>query len=505
MDSFLLYKDSSADGKRGYSHRSDIIKDLNLDILFKTMAREDIFVAEKARRITMIPLETPEEIRYRQEIIKDFLNHQDIISELYSCAERQLKALRQYKEVTENNRTRTTNRTSEIIETLNYLNSGQMELIKIRDILRSSSVFFRSEGLKNLLARLESAHLDQIAERLKETDYFITGGEIQYTLQFGGGLKICNATINYFTDKTFSRRRTSQKGWKNLYNKYVKKDSISLTGNETLRSDVSRLSEVTILHVLKFYRPYLTDMIHFFDHFAEEIAFYMGVIRFMTRMDELHIPLAMPKPLPIGSKDTSFVNIYELSMAIYLQMLPVVNSLSFTDNKLTIITGANQGGKSTFLRSYGIAQIMMQCGMPVPAISFSAPIYTQIFTHFTRREDEQLNSGRLREELSRISRMIDNASKNCLFLLNESFASTTEKEGSRIADGILRAFYEKDISTMMVTHLFQLAESLYNEQLPHTTFLVAERKDDGARTFRMIPGAPSSTSYGTDLFKILED
>ena len=47
MDSFLLYKDSSADGKRGYSHRSDIIKDLNLDILFKTMAREDIFVAER--------------------------------------------------------------------------------------------------------------------------------------------------------------------------------------------------------------------------------------------------------------------------------------------------------------------------------------------------------------------------------------------------------------------------------------------------------------------------
>jgi DNA mismatch repair ATPase MutS len=167
-------------------------------------------------------------------------------------------------------------------------------------------------------------------------------------------------------------------------------------------------------------------------------------------------------------------------------------------------SGANQGGKSTFLRSYGIAQVLMQCGMPVPAKEFTAPIYRQIFTHFTRREDEQLNSGRLREELQRMSDMIKAAGPGCVFLLNESFASTTEREGSKIAEGILKAFYEKEITTIMVTHLFQLAKTLYEKKLDGTYFLVAERKPDGARTYRMLPGEPGYTSYGTDLFEILE-
>ena len=172
---------------------------------------------------------------------------------------------------------------------------------------------------------------------------------------------------------------------------------------------------------------------------------------------------------------------------------------------MTLITGANQGGKSTFLRSYGIAQVLMQCGMPVPASKFLAPVYPQIFTHFTRSEDEQLSNGRLSEELQRMSNMVDKAAPNSLFLLNESFASTTEKEGSKIAEGILNAFYEKDITTMMVTHLYQLAKKKYDEAKEGSHFLVAERTENGTRTFKMLPGEPTYTSFGTDLFKVLEE
>ena len=147
----------------------------------------------------------------------------------------------------------------------------------------------------------------------------------------------------------------------------------------------------------------------------------------------------------------------------------------------------------------------MQCGMPVPASKFSAPIYPQIFTHFTRSEDEQLSNGRLSEELQRMSNMVDKAVPDSLFLLNESFASTTEKEGSKIAEGILRAFYEKRITTMMVTHLYQLAKKLYDESPAGSHFLVAERTENGTRTFKMLVGEPTYTSFGTDLFQVLEE
>lgn len=505
MDSFLLYRDSSTEGKKGYYSKRDIIKDLNLDILFRTMARGDMFITEKARKMIMIPLTTPEEILYRQEMIHDFYTRTGVLQELYECAMRQQKALHRYKEETEKNRSKATKKTSEILETLRYLIQGQEELISLCSLLRENKERLNSDGLQNLLLRLEKEPLEKIQERLQDMDFFVSGGEVGYTFQFGGGLKIDRAVVNYCESRQRRRKKNKQGSLQKLYFKYVKKSAIPISNNEALQQDVDELKEFTVLHMLKMFQPYMNQMMTFFEHFAEEIAFYMGIINFMKRMEEVSVPLVMPCPKPMGTKDTEFYDLYELSMAIYVQHKPVGNNMELKNNVLTLITGANQGGKSTFLRSYGIAQVLMQCGMPVPAARFSAPVYRQIFTHFTRREDEQLNSGRLREELQRMSDMIQAAEPNCIFLLNESFASTTEKEGSKIAEGILRAFYEKDITTYMVTHLYQLAKTLYDKQMEGTAFLVAERKEGGKRTYRMLPGEPSHTSYGTDLFQTLEE
>lgn len=59
-DSFLLYKDSSTEGKKPYFSKYDIIKDLNLDIIFRTMSRGDVLVSENINKIMMLPLKTPE-------------------------------------------------------------------------------------------------------------------------------------------------------------------------------------------------------------------------------------------------------------------------------------------------------------------------------------------------------------------------------------------------------------------------------------------------------------
>ena len=457
LEPFLLYNNSSSEGKKPYYSRQDIIKDLNMDIIFRTMAREDNFVAMNVRKVIMVPLETPGQIIYRQDIIKDFYNNQTMLEAMYECVKRQQKALAVYKEETEKNRTRQARKAAQIIETLKYLGQGQDDLIFLSSLLDKNKSSLKSEGLMALMQRLGSIKLQQIKEKIDDMDFFVSGGGAGYTFQFGGGLKIGRAVVNYCSPVQNTKKKSKKKGFQKLYDKYIKKNSIQINSNELLQKD------------------------------------------------ELNITLAMPEPQPLGTKDTKFKNLYELSMAVYLQKKPVGNNLALVNNLLLIITGANQGGKSTFLRSYGLAQVLMQCGLPVPADSFSAPVYHQVFTHFTRREDEQLNSGRLQEELKRISDMVNAAEPYCLFLLNESFASTTEKEGSQIAEGILHAFYDKEITTVMVTHLFQLARNLYNNKPDGTSFLVAERKDDGTRTFKMLPGEPGYTSYGTDLFKELEE
>ena len=147
----------------------------------------------------------------------------------------------------------------------------------------------------------------------------------------------------------------------------------------------------------------------------------------------------------------------------------------------------------------------MQCGLMVTAKSYSSGIFPRIFVHFTRREDSAMNSGRLDEELSRMNRIVERIGDGSLLLLNESFATTTEKEGSVIAYDIIKALNEAGVRILTVTHLLSFAKRIYEESKDDPAsvaeFFSAERKPDGTRTFRMIQHEPELTSFGLDLYE----
>jgi len=144
---------------------------------------------------------------------------------------------------------------------------------------------------------------------------------------------------------------------------------------------------------------------------------------------------------------------------------------------------------------------MMQAGMFVPAEYFRANVCDGVFTHFKREEDASMKSGKLDEELSRMSDIADWITPNGLLLCNESFAATNEREGSEIARQVIRAMTDAGIKVLFVTHLFDLAEGFYRQGLETALFLRAERLADGARTFRLVPGEPLPTSYGEDSYR----
>jgi DNA mismatch repair ATPase MutS len=166
-----------------------------------------------------------------------------------------------------------------------------------------------------------------------------------------------------------------------------------------------------------------------------------------------------------------------------------------------MVTGANQGGKSTFLRSAGLAQLMMQAGMFVAAESFAASVTAGVFTHFKREEDATMERGKLDEELERMSVIAGQIRPGALLLCNESFASTSEREGSQIAREVIRALTEAGIRVLFVTHLYDLAHGCYSRNDGTALFLRAQRRPDGTRTFRLLEGEPLPTSYGEDLHR----
>ena len=112
-----------------------------------------------------------------------------------------------------------------------------------------------------------------------------------------------------------------------------------------------------------------------------------------------------------------------------------------------------------------------------------------------------MESGKLDEELSRMSEIASQITRHSILLCNESFASTNEREGSEIARQVIRAMLRKQIKVFFVTHMYDLAHSFHAKQLGNALFLRAERQLDGQRTFRLTEGEPLATSYGEDSYR----
>ena len=100
-----------------------------------------------------------------------------------------------------------------------------------------------------------------------------------------------------------------------------------------------------------------------------------------------------------------------------------------------------------------------------------------------------------------MSAIVDQIKPNALILFNESFAATNEREGSEIARQITRALLEMKIKVFFVTHLYDLASSLYEQKMKNAIFLRAERIAGGERTFKLVEAEPLQTSFGKDVYQ----
>jgi DNA mismatch repair ATPase MutS len=247
-------------------------------------------------------------------------------------------------------------------------------------------------------------------------------------------------------------------------------------------------------------------ILSFFNMLRTELAFYIGCLNLNEQLSRMEEPVCFPIPMEAEERKHSGKGIYDVCLALTRKQKVVGNELNADDKGLVMITGANQGGKSTFLRSIGLAQLMMQSGMFVPAESFRASVCDNIFTHYKREEDAAMSSGKLDEELSRMSEIVDRVTPNGIVLFNESFSATNEREGAEIASAIIRALLEAGLTIFFVTHSFELAHGFHAQGLDAALFLRAERRPDGRRTFRLVEGDPLPTSYGEDLYtRIFED
>lgn len=531
MNVFLLYQDKEwVDTKQYFDHKS-ITQDLGLETLFTAASKEvvyekgnikkieasDIYMYDIMKKVMMVPLNTEAEIKFRQAVVKDCMDNQMMIRDLYDISTKILVDWEKLGRRTMD-KVRNKNTIAGLMSEISILSLFARGLERIKKVLDRQKDELKSTGFIELRRRLNEEFSEDTEKKIKKvlqdisfyqdnTDSdtsMINKPRIVFECGIEDGLKIGDIKLEEVASKERKYR-----GPKNPITQVQKlinawtPGSTAAQGSRAMEEQTAALEFSVVSYIVAACSPFMKMVGSFFDQLHLQTAFYLGAVNLQHHIDRFEVQTCFP--VVTTKERLLFRELKEIIMCMEQRVDAVGNTCKITDKMLLIVTGANQGGKSTFLRSIGIAQIMFQCGLMVAAESFESAIFPSFFTHFTRREDSEMNSGRLDEELGRMNQIIDNVDDHSLILLNESFATTTEKEGSVIAYDIIKALVEAGVKVLTVTHLLSFAQRVFaetnNDPNTKVAFLSAERMEDGERTYKMIQHAPELTSFGLDLYE----
>lgn len=467
------------------SQAGAVVEDLGLDLIVKVMARGDDFLQPIARASLFQPVTDPEVISYRQDVFDDCLAHPEVFRALYQAATDSPKVERgillgwhMTKPTARLQRSRT-------------VMLGHLDLLRqVRAQADAHASELRSAGMRALFAsvqeELSDDYLAEVERYLDQVEF--RGGQFE-TARLG----LANEGTDFVLRAPGKRPGLWDSLTGALHPHTVTVAERDMAGAEAL-AEIREMGCVVAADALNRSADHVKA---FFASLRREVGFYLSGLNLHRALAGRRLPTCRPSVLP-AQRGVTGRGLYSPLLPVRGEQ-PVLGDIDATDSNLVVVTGANQGGKSTFLRAVGIAQLMTQCGLFVAAEEYAAAPVQSLFTHFRREEDATMQSGKFDEELNRMSYIVERLTPGSLLLCNESFASTNERDSASVGGDVVLALHDAGVTVHLVTHQYELAARL-REESADGTFLRAERLDDGTRSHRIVAAEPLRTSYGQDLY-----
>ena len=282
--------------------------------------------------------------------------------------------------------------------------------------------------------------------------------------------------------------------------------------SDALKRVVTDILKRTVNNLKSTLNKYVGNSGYTFITLMPEITFYIRFAELCDKIMEKGFTLSKAHILPKEQRLTNAKGIYNVKLAIKA-LSPaenteakdiITNDFAFDENaRVYILTGPNRGGKTTITQAVGLAFLLAQNGIYVPAESFSLSPADNIFTHFPADENDTVDLGRLGEESKRLADIFSSATKGSLLLLNESLATTNVSEGLYIARDVIKAMRYLGVRCIFNTHMHDLARSLedINQNIEGDSKIesMVTGVENGNRSFKIHIAPPQGVSYAKDI------
>ncbi len=307
-------------------------------------------------------------------------------------------------------------------------------------------------------------YIDKTCEEIKEIQSVTLGINLDAQLGVSEvGLISINPqrfTTNTLLDKMFAKKITDKNyicieavGARELKNAGV---SLQIV-NSALYHAMSETVGKTIRKIKSSLYDELARNTCFLLGIYEDLQFISICMYYILSMQGAGMPLCIPKI----SENDKILGLYNPNLVGSMDSVKIVkNNASFDEQgKIFIVTGANSGGKSVYLRSVGIAQVLFQLGLPVPAKKAEMQICHEIFSHFSAKAGDR-SGGRFENECKSVLKFYKEITENSLVLLDEMFSTTGAYEGTIIATRILKHFAKVGCKCVYTTHMHELTSKI---------------------------------------------
>lgn len=280
--------------------------------------------------------------------------------------------------------------------------------------------------------------------------------------------------------------------------------------SDAMRKQVTEIMRHTVNDIKSKIKKYVNINGYSLISLMPEILFYNRWAELTEKLQATGMPVCKPEILDPDVRSCTFKDVYNLKLAINKirgeEINIIVNDFDFNDERrIYILTGPNRGGKTIFTQAIGLAMLMAQWGVYIPASEAAVSPCDNIFTHFPADENDTVDLGRLGEESQRLSGIFEVATRYSLLLLNESLATTSVAEGVFIAKDVVKSMRYLGCRAIFNTHMHELASSVGEINSAVEGDSRAESLitgvHDGERSFKVSIAPPQGVSYAADIAK----